>query len=140
MIKLIHYQRYLNKNRPVYIPLSYSQERLWFVSNLEGSIHYHIPILYRVSGDLNADLLEQSYQTIVNRHESLRTTFSEKDGQPYQVVMPKNKWKLHSLSYKENKEAAGLIKELVNLPFNLETDHMLRVHLVELSANDFFVD
>ena len=57
------------EERPVHIPLSFSQERLWFIDKLEGSIQYHIPAVLRLKGKLNKDALEYALQQIVNRHE-----------------------------------------------------------------------
>ena len=55
--------------RPERIPLSFSQERLWFIDKLEGSVHYHVPTVLRLEGNLNREALEHSIQTIVDRHE-----------------------------------------------------------------------
>src|SRR3990170_8070398 len=64
-------------SRPSLVPLSYSQGRLWFIDRLEGSIQYHIPVVLRLKGNLNKEALLHSLQTIVNRHEVLRTVIRE---------------------------------------------------------------
>ena len=68
-------------------PLSFVQQRLWFLDQLElNSSVYNIPIAYRLRGELNMAALEQSLKAIVHRHEVLRTTFPSVDGQPSQVI------------------------------------------------------
>lgn len=64
------------------ILLSFAQERLWFLEQLEpGSPFYNIPIMFRIEGDLNTGLLDQSLNEIVKRHEILRTSISTEEGQ-----------------------------------------------------------
>ena len=68
-------------------PVSFSQRRLWFLSQLEpDSAAYNVANALRLSGPLDADALEQSIQGIINRHETLRTTFSIVEGQPHQII------------------------------------------------------
>ena len=63
------------------LPLSFAQRRLWFLDRLEpDSSHYNIPFMLRLTGALDIDLLARCFNTILRRHESLRTTFHEIDG------------------------------------------------------------
>ncbi|MEO5563014.1 MAG: amino acid adenylation domain-containing protein [Chitinophagaceae bacterium] len=122
------------------VPLSFSQERLWFIDQLEGSIHYHIPWVMRVKGALNVIALENSFQDIVNRHEVLRTVFREEEGLSYQEVIQPDSWKMEIINgneYASNKdELRRFINSLVEAPFNLSQDHMLRVQLSEDIGHD----
>src|SRR5690242_8234834 len=69
--------------------LSFAQQRLWFMDQLEpGSPAYLIPGALEVDGQINVEVLERSFQELIDRHESLRTTFEERDGQPMQVIHP----------------------------------------------------
>ena len=71
------------------LPLSFAQERLWFLDRLEpGSAVYNIPVALRLGGALDAAALERALGEIVRRHEALRTTFAEVDGAPVQVIAP----------------------------------------------------
>ena len=71
------------------IPLSWAQERLWFLNQLEGETGaYTIPLALRLVGNVNVKALEQTIQEIVGRHEVLRTHFQLKDNQPVQVIDP----------------------------------------------------
>ena len=80
--------------RPPKIPLSFSQERLWFIDALGGSLQYHLPFVLRLKGGLDRHMLEKALRTIVNRHEVLRTVIAEEDGQPYQHILDKDGWQL----------------------------------------------
>lgn len=71
------------------IPLSFAQQRLWFLSQLEpGSHAYNVPIKVRLKGKLDVACLEKAFCEIVRRHEVLRTTFPFVDGKPIQVIEP----------------------------------------------------
>ncbi|MEM9487449.1 MAG: condensation domain-containing protein, partial [Cyanobacteria bacterium P01_F01_bin.116] len=68
-------------------PLSWSQERLWFIHQLEGpSATYNIPVVLKISGTVQVDALAQTLDAIARRHNVLRTTFDAVDGKPVQVV------------------------------------------------------
>ncbi|HZG42966.1 MAG TPA: amino acid adenylation domain-containing protein, partial [Longimicrobium sp.] len=71
------------------LPLSFAQERLWFIDRMEpGSAAYNVPVALRLGGALDEAALERSLGEIVRRHEALRTVFAEVDGSPVQVVAP----------------------------------------------------
>ena len=73
--------------RPDAVPLSFAQQRLWFLDQLQpGGVFYNIPAAFRIEGDLNVQALEKSLQTIAQRHEILRTTFADEHGKPVQVI------------------------------------------------------
>ncbi|MDQ3652503.1 MAG: condensation domain-containing protein, partial [Acidobacteriota bacterium] len=71
------------------LPLSFAQQRLWFLNQLEpDSPFYNVPAALRLSGPLNVAALKQSINEIIRRHESLRTTFAAVDGTPVQIIAP----------------------------------------------------
>jgi hypothetical protein len=71
------------------LPLSFAQQRLWFIDQLEpGSSAYNIPVAVRVKGVLNEKALEQTLTELVRRHEVLRTTFPSASGRPVQRIAP----------------------------------------------------
>src|SRR5215217_7701726 len=70
-------------------PPSFAQRRLWFLDQLEpGGSSYNIPLAVRLSSGLDAGALAESLREVVARHETLRTTFTVRDGEPFQVVVP----------------------------------------------------
>ncbi|MES2733434.1 MAG: non-ribosomal peptide synthase/polyketide synthase [Bacteroidota bacterium] len=126
--------------RPALIPLSFSQERVWFIDQLEGSVPYHMPLALRLKGKLDTAALEKTIQTIINRHEVLRTVIGQEDGRAYQRVMEPDQWTMEVIQdplYRYDKEARQeLIQNLIEIPFDLAQDHMLRLKLIELGAED----
>src|SRR5690348_14688496 len=68
-------------------PLSFAQQRMWFLDQWDrGNPVYNVPLAARLTGELKVSLLEQSLTAIIQRHESLRTTFPLSEGQPIQLI------------------------------------------------------
>ncbi len=126
--------------RPAHIPLSFSQERLWFIDRLQGSVQYHIPVVLRIKGDLNKAALSDTLQQIVARHEVLRTIIREKEGCGYQYIKEANGWKLQTIDGSIFKDDAPglqrLISNSIQAPFDLSADYMLRALLVSLDKEE----
>jgi len=122
------------------LPLSFSQERLWFIDRLEGSIQYHLPAVLRLTGNVNKAALEYAFRTIVNRHEVLRTVIREDDGKPWQFIKNKDELQLSIIDgsrYQENSlELKQNISSIVNEPFDLSRDDMLRITLINLHPEE----
>src|SRR5579862_9230548 len=116
------------------VPLSFSQERLWFIDHLEGSLQYHLPAVLRLKGDINSEALSKALREIVNRHEILRTVYEEEDGQVYQRVKAADNWALRESNGKEYiNDQGGLenyIQGLISEPFDLCKDDMFRADLI----------
>jgi amino acid adenylation domain-containing protein len=126
------------------IPLSFAQERLWFLDRLiPNSPLYNIPIVLRLRGELNEAVLRQCLRRLFARHESLRTHFTEKDGVPYQVVdpvadsfalplcdlshLPPNEW---------NDAQQQLCAAEATTPFSLSEGPLWRARLARFGAHD----
>lgn len=121
-------------------PLSFAQQRLWFLDQLEpGSAAYNLPRAIHLTGLLNAAALEQSFNEIVRRHETLRTTFETVDGQPIQIIAPAFALTLPVVNLQELSESEReqkvrqLATEEAQRPFSLNKGPLLRVTLLQLS-------
>jgi len=124
--------------RPEHIPLSFSQERLWFIDRLEGSVQYHVPAVLRLHGELKHEVLEKTLLAIISRHEVLRTVIMEHEGQGYQYIMPSDKWLLNIKEGLPGGEAglSSYITGLISKPFDLSRDYMLRADLIKLDEEE----
>src|SRR5262249_10499986 len=125
------------------LPLSYAQQRLWFIHQLEpASAAYNIPCAVRMRGELEIAALEKSLEEIARRHEALRTRFEARGGRPVQVMdEPADAkvamWDLSQLEEEEREGRAGeLVKEEAGRPFDLERGPMWRVSLARLGEGD----
>ena len=123
--------------------LSFAQQRMWFIDQIDPArATYNVPIALRLSGRVDADRLEQALAAIVERHETLRTTFTTVRGDPRQVVALEGRVTLSrvDLSYLEagEREAAAykVANEEAERPFNLATGPLWRTTLVELGDED----
>ncbi len=124
-------------------PLSFAQERLWFIDRLEpGSPVYNVPTVLRLRGALDERALERALGEIVRRHEALRTTFREVDGSPVQVIAPFGGFTLpvEDLSGlgEADREAALRRRagEEARRAFDLSAGPLFRAALLRLGAED----
>ncbi|MCW3112753.1 MAG: amino acid adenylation protein, partial [Segetibacter sp.] len=126
-----------------HIPLSFSQERLWVIDKLEGSVEYNVSSVFHLKGTLNRQALENTLQTLIDRHEALRTVFYQVDGVPYQKIKERNFYTLDVINNSNNKnkptEVKELVRQLVRKPFNLSKDYMLRSSLISITEQEFYL-
>lgn len=135
-----------NVSRNGRLPLSFAQQRLWFIEQLDGkSGAYHIPLAFRVRGPLNVTAFHDALNALVDRHESLRTVFGASDETPWQQVMPARPVTLrqHDLSAlaaeEREAEAARLTAAEAKAVFDLTQDLMMRARLLKLASEDYVV-
>ncbi|MBE0546008.1 MAG: amino acid adenylation domain-containing protein [Verrucomicrobia bacterium] len=121
-------------------PLSFAQERLWFLEQLEPGIAFNnIPLAFRVTGKLNTAALEQALQEIIRRHEPFRTTFTAANGRPVALAVPSPKFSVQKRDLsglptgEREAEAQRLIADEAQRPFDLTRDLLLRATLLRLS-------
>ncbi|HEU4885877.1 MAG TPA: amino acid adenylation domain-containing protein, partial [Longimicrobium sp.] len=125
------------------LPLSFAQQRLWFIQQMEPrSVAYNMPYALRLGGALDADVLERALDALVARHESLRTVFPAVGGEPVQVVrepapVQPAKIDLRHLPVDEREsELRRRMREEAERPFDLATGPLLRVTLLRLDDED----
>jgi len=119
-------------------PLSFAQQRLWFLDQLvPNSPLYNVPWAARLIGTLNVPALEKALQSIVARHETLRTHFECHGETPEQVVSSHFEFHLRVVEAPTSAEAGGAIRKEIKRPFNLTArEPLLRATLVRVSANE----
>ncbi|WP_254407502.1 non-ribosomal peptide synthetase [Streptomyces sp. GMY02] len=122
--------------RPEQVPLSFAQQRLWFLSELEGqSATYNIPLVLRLSGSLNVDALKAALRDVVGRHEVLRTVFATVDGQPYQQILPAENAPV-PLAVERAVDLEAAISEIAGHHFDLANEIPLRARLFETGPDE----
>ncbi|MGI9341908.1 MAG: amino acid adenylation domain-containing protein, partial [Gammaproteobacteria bacterium] len=124
------------ERRPNDVPVAFAQQRLWFLDQLQpDNAAYNLHWVVRTHGALNVDALSCAIAALVERHESLRTTFADVDGAPMQIVhdgfvVPVEFDRADADSWRAR------AAELVARPFDLATGPLLRVHVLQLSADE----
>jgi amino acid adenylation domain-containing protein len=128
------------------LPLSYAQERLWFLQQMEpDSAGYNVPLAVRVAGELDIAQLEQAFAVIIARHENLRTVFPSQEGQAQQVIVEVErldfKLEYHDASpWPEEEERERRVRELCQAaaakPFDLARGPLLRGQVIKLAERE----
>ncbi len=124
-------------------PASFAQERLWFLDRLApGKTVFNIPLALRIEGNLSPAHLEGVLRALIGRHETLRTRFAERDGQPVQIVEPPGPWSLPVVDLESvptearDAEMRRLAQEDVERPFDLERGPLLRAVLLRFGPSE----
>ncbi|HEY2739634.1 MAG TPA: amino acid adenylation domain-containing protein, partial [Thermoanaerobaculia bacterium] len=124
------------------LPLSFAQQRLWFIDQMEGGSVYNMPVALRMSGELSVAVLSRVLAEVVRRHEALRTVFPGVGGQARQVILPPSGFAiplmdLTSLSPALREPAAmGRITEEARRPFDLARGPLVRAGLWRLGETE----
>lgn len=129
--------------RPHDLPLSFSQQRLWFLHQLEpASDFYNVPVAFRVHGPLNVGILSDCFNEIVRRHEVLRTSFPIRQGVPVQQIHEAACQPLEVVDFahlpldQAESAAKDLLCREAQQPFDLSCGPLLRLHIVRLGEHD----
>ena len=125
------------------LSLSFAQQRLWFLDQLvPENPFYNMPAAVQLQGNLDVKTLKQAFNTIIQRHETLRTTFAQADGQPVQVISPSLSLHLPVIDLQtvplvqRDATIQQWATEEAHRPFNLTTGSLLRVTLLRLAEAD----
>ncbi|WP_263360098.1 non-ribosomal peptide synthetase [Acidicapsa ligni] len=131
----------LPSNPSAELPLSHSQQRLWFFTQLDpDNPVYNVVISIWLNGQLNREALERSLRSIVERHDSLRTGFYGRNGQPFAQIKDISSWKLSNidlthLNEEEAKSEAGRLARIAaREPFRLDHPPLFRASLFQVSS------
>ncbi|WP_035057026.1 non-ribosomal peptide synthetase [Andreprevotia chitinilytica] len=124
-------------------PLSYAQQRLWFLDRFEpGSATYNTAVALRLRGQLDIAALKAAFAGIVARHDALRTTFGVADDQPYQIIAPALDLALPLTDLAalpadaREAQALQLARDAAETPFDLSAGPLLRTALLRLSEDE----
>ena len=123
-----------------YYPLSPSQKGLWITSHLKGQeTLYNIRLSLVINGPVRPDILKEAFDILISRHESLRTSFAEQEGQFYQVVNPYGEADIDVMHIKQDRQRderlAAVLRLLVQMPFDLLEGPLFRLSLVFLQKD-----
>ncbi|MDD2050654.1 amino acid adenylation domain-containing protein [Pseudomonas putida] len=121
------------------LKLSYAQERQWFLWQLEPhSAAYHIPAALRLRGALDLSALQRSFAVLVARHESLRTHFTQVEGQTRQLIAADLAidLKVQLIGACSEAQVRALVEAQVQQSFDLQTGPLLRVSLMQVSEQE----
>ena len=127
-----------------YYELSHAQKRLWFLDKLiPNSTSYNIHGDVLIEGDLDLDAVKIAMQTVVNRHESLRTTFSTRDDHPVQIIAEQVDVDIPVVELSDTADDDAYIDQLMDkeaaTPFNLETCPLFRMKILKLSGGKYLL-
>lgn len=144
-IRNVDYVQIKKADRTGNIPLSYSQQRMWFLNQLEGEkAVYHISFAMKVEGIFNLEKLNYALDEIARRHETLRTIFPAINGNPVQKILENYKCKIEyedlseRLVSNDETKIKTLLKEKIIIPFNLSNGPVFRTYVYKIS-NDVHI-
>ncbi|PDZ70465.1 non-ribosomal peptide synthetase, partial [Bacillus pseudomycoides] len=131
------------KERGERVPLSYAQQRLWFMNQLEpNSSLYNIPTTWCLKGKWAIEALEKGYNALIHRHEMLRTVFQEINGEPLQVIEDYTTKSLQVIDLRhlpqEEKELQmkDLTQREIEKPFDLSEGPLIRTQLIIMEEEE----
>ncbi|HZU47213.1 MAG TPA: amino acid adenylation domain-containing protein, partial [Mycobacterium sp.] len=133
--------RLMPVERPAVVPLSFAQQRLWLLDQLQGpSAVYNIPAALRLSGGLDVDALAAALADVVGRHESLRTVFPASEGTPQQVVIPVERadfgWQIIDATGWPESRLGEAIDTAAHYTFDLATHIPFRARLFRVADDE----
>jgi surfactin family lipopeptide synthetase A/fengycin family lipopeptide synthetase D len=135
----VHFTRIVPIEEMEYYEISHAQKRLWVLDQIiDNKWAYVMPNSYLIEGALDRGALEKTFAAMIRRHESLRSGFIQVNGEPkLRVYLPENaRFRFEYLDFRSvadgERKAAEVIRQRVSVPFNLETESLLRVYLIQV--------
>src|SRR5205085_11785619 len=120
------------------IPLSFAQQRLWFVGQLEGpSALYNVPLFVQLSGEVNRAALDAALRDVIGRHEVLRTVFPTRDEQPFQNILALEDldWSLE-VAEVSSADLRAAAEDAARCVFDLAVEVPIRARLISAGPNE----
>jgi amino acid adenylation domain-containing protein len=131
------------RNESEYYPLSYAQQQLWLLDQLDpGNPAYNCPLAVRMKGALDIPALEKTFHEFIRRHEILRTAFRVVEGQPVQVISDGVRFRLPLIDLREldenarKNETKRLSESDARRSFNLTHGQLIRIHLLLIDRDE----
>jgi len=121
------------------LPLSWAQQRLWVLDQLEPhSVAYNLPWVARVTGGVDQAALQNAVDILVGRHESLRTGFGGREGEPVQLIASRVQIpvQVEQLADVTETDVQTRLQELISIPFDLHKPPLMRVHLLRIAQDE----
>ena len=130
--------------RPERVPLSYAQQRLWFLNRFEGGVAtYNIPTALRIGGALDVEALGAAFDDVIARHESLRTVFPDVDGVAFQEVVPAQAgmWRRGGAAVVSvsERDVFGELVALAGYRFDLSAEIPIRAQIYAVAPEQYVV-
>jgi amino acid adenylation domain-containing protein len=129
--------------RPTTVPLSFAQQRLWFLAQMDGeSSAYNMSETVRLKGNLDENALRSALENVVGRHEILRTAFCSINGQPSQIVNPETEIDLSvadltdAPAERRNEKSRKIAAEFSAQPFDLTACPLLRLKIIKIDESE----
>ena len=124
--------------RPERLPLSFAQQRLWFLEQFHGpGTAYNLPFAWRLDGRVDAGALAAALGDVVARHEALRTVFTVENGEPYQRIIPAGEAEVPvTVAAASHADLGGLIEAAARYEFDLATELPMRAWLFSLADDE----
>ncbi|HEX6161346.1 MAG TPA: amino acid adenylation domain-containing protein, partial [Thermoanaerobaculia bacterium] len=131
----------VDRSRLERLPLSFVQERLWFIDQLEpNSAGYNVPVAFVLRGALDADRLEEALRLIIERHETLRTIFPSEEGQARQVIVDAIEFLLERVDLRAENDREQKARTIVQtdalVPFDLAVGPLFRAKVIQLADEE----
>lgn len=136
----------VHKHREPLMPLSFAEQRLWFIEQLKPDTPiYNQPYAFRIHGHIDPNLLETSFNVLIERHEILRTVYVEQDGVPYRKIFPELNIRLHLSDLRKiakekvDIEIENIWRAEASQPFHLASPPLIRLSLIQYSSEESII-
>ncbi len=126
------------RQREKYLPVSFSQERIWFLNQLEGNTSvYNMDSVVKLTGKLNINALEKAIQYLCSRHESLRSNFYSQEGKVFLKINPVDDYQLKVTGLDKNLKIRNFVSEKTKEVFDLEKGQLVRFYLIKRTTEEY---